>query len=95
VDDQLIETWNNHNQINLYVLDALTPEALGSNPAQAIETLLRLGLAAGGKIKGIRPHATFLGYMIAHESYHRGEIGMVLAQSGHPLDNKIAYGMWE
>jgi hypothetical protein len=25
VDEQLIETWNNHNQINLFVLDALTP----------------------------------------------------------------------
>ena len=31
--EQLIETWNIHNRINLYVLDALTPEALGEFPA--------------------------------------------------------------
>ena len=63
---------------------------------KAIEALLRQGLAAGGKIKGFKPHAVaFLGYLISHESYHRGEIGIVLAQSGHPLDNKSSYGMWE
>jgi uncharacterized damage-inducible protein DinB len=50
--------------------------------------LAQSGLAAGGKIRGFKPHAAaFLGYLISHESHHRGEIGMVLAQSGHPLDN--------
>ena len=150
MDEQLIETWNIHNRINLYMLDAVSPEALVEIPSfkgrsagqmfahihntrllwlksgnaalleglekiekehagdksllhrslgasgQAIETLLRDGLSKGGKIKGFKPHAVaFLGYMISHESYHRGEIGIVLAQSGHPLDNKISYGMWE
>ena len=53
-------------------------------------------IAAGGKVKNFKPHVTaFLGYMISHESYHRGEIGIVLAQSGYPLDQKISYGMWE
>ncbi|MCC7446483.1 MAG: hypothetical protein IT324_03655 [Anaerolineae bacterium] len=62
---------------------------------QAIESLLKRGFEAG-KIKGFKPHpAAFLGYLIAHESYHRGEIGIILAQSGHPLDKKIAFGMWE
>ncbi len=63
---------------------------------QAIESLLRQGLAAGGKIKGFKPHLVgFLGYFIAHESSHRGEIGIILAQSGHPLDKDIAYGLWD
>lgn len=62
----------------------------------AIGELLRKGLAAGGKIKGFKPHAVaFLGYLIAHESRHRGQIGWTLKLSGHPLDQKTAYGLWE
>jgi uncharacterized damage-inducible protein DinB len=150
VEDQLIETWQIHNRINLYLLDAVPEEALGASIAgkgrnvydlfahihnvrlmwlkssapdllsgltkletktvgdkavlrgeleksgQAIEQLLRKGLAAGGKIKGFKPHAVaFLGYLVAHESHHRGHIGWALKHSGHPLDQKTAYGLWE
>jgi uncharacterized damage-inducible protein DinB len=64
--------------------------------ASAIEKLLADSLAAGGKVKGFKPHLTaFLGYLIAHESYHHGEIGISLASIGFPLDKKTAYGMWE
>ena len=62
---------------------------------KAIGTLIKNGIEAG-KIKGFKPHPTaFMGYLIAHESYHHGEIGMILSQSGVALDKKIAYGMWE
>jgi uncharacterized damage-inducible protein DinB len=62
----------------------------------AVEQLLRQGLATGGKIKGFKPHAVaFLGYLIAHESHHRGQIGWALKFSGHPLDQKTAYALWE
>lgn len=62
---------------------------------RAMEALLRKGLAAG-KIKGFkRGVVPFLGYTIAHDAYHHGEIGIILKQSGHPLDQKVAYGMWE
>ncbi len=58
-------------------------------------TVIRDGLTSG-RIKGFKPHPTaFLGYLIAHESYHRGEIGIVLTQCGHPLDDKTSYGLWE
>jgi uncharacterized damage-inducible protein DinB len=68
--------------------------------ALAIEKLLRNALAAapasGGKVKGFKPHAVaFLGYLISHESHHRGQIGWTLKQSGHPLDQKTAFGLWE
>ena len=33
--------------------------------------------------------------MIAHDGYHWGEIGIALHEFGHPLDRKVAYGMWE
>jgi uncharacterized damage-inducible protein DinB len=62
----------------------------------AIETLLKKSLENGGKVKGFKPHVTaFLGYIIAHESQHRGQIALSLKQSGHPLEKKVAYGIWE
>jgi uncharacterized damage-inducible protein DinB len=147
--DQLLDTWAIHNRIHLYVLEALSPEALqgklasggrdvahqfahvhdvrlmwlkaaapdllgsleklsgGDAPDQArlatslqasseaIATLIGRGLESG-RIKSFKPHPTaFVGYLIAHEAYHRAEIGLALTQSGHPLPQKIAYGQWE
>jgi uncharacterized damage-inducible protein DinB len=61
----------------------------------AMERMLREGLETG-RVKGFKPHPyAFLGYIIAHESYHQGDIGTRLEVAGHPLDKKTAYGMWE
>lgn len=62
---------------------------------QRVAEMLRQGIASG-RIKGFKPHpAAFLAYLVSHESYHLGEAGMLAAQSGHPLDRKTAFGMWE
>jgi uncharacterized damage-inducible protein DinB len=149
MEDQLVETWNIHDRINRYLLNAVPEEALASTLApkhrtvfqlfahmhnvrlmwlksaapellkglsklegdkgekttlesvleasgSAIEALLRKALASGGKVKGFKPHVVaFVGYLISHESHHRGQIGWTLKSTGHPLDQKTAYGLWE
>ncbi len=63
---------------------------------QAVAALLQKAIASGGKVKGFKPHATaFLGYLISHESHHRGQVGWTLKHSAHPLDQKTAFGLWE
>ena len=41
--------------------------------------------------KGVIPN---LGYFIAHESHHRGNILLTLKQSGHNPDKKTRYAIW-
>jgi uncharacterized damage-inducible protein DinB len=62
---------------------------------RAMEQLLKKGIEEG-RIKSFKPHVTaFLAYAISHESHHRGQIALSLKQSGHALDKKIGFGIWE
>jgi len=149
-EKQFIETWDIHDRINLYLLDAIDVTALGSYSAskgrtvaeqlahihnvrlmwlksaspdllsglekvekeqvedkkllreslvgsgQAIKSLLSRSAQGDGRIKGFKPHVfAFLGYLISHESHHRGQMALSLKQAGHHLDKKILYGIWE
>lgn len=63
---------------------------------QALSVVISSALESDGRVKGFRPDvAGFLGYLIAHDAHHRGQIAMLARQSGHPLSQKINFGMWE
>ncbi len=67
-----------------------------SESADAVGILLLRSLLTGGKVPGFGDHAVkFLGYLIAHEAYHHGEIGIMLTQAGFTLPKQVAYGIWE
>src|SRR5262245_16679318 len=136
-EKQFLETWNIHNRINLYLLEAIDPSHLDDQSASkgrsvgeqfahmhnvrlmwlkasasellkglnkvekekaADKKLLRKSLdasakalekflgqcIAAGKVKNFKPGVVaFLGYVISHESHHRGQILLSLKQSGH------------
>ncbi len=146
----LIETWQIHNRVHLFLLEEITEEALNSqlfprgrtvrdllahihnvrlmwlksaapelldnlekfekeaksdknsiqlalkNSGIAIEVLLEKSILDGNKVKGFKPHVTaFVGYLISHESHHRGQIEWTLRHAGHTLSDKTSYGLWE
>ena len=37
----------------------------------------------------------FVAYLVAHEAYHWGEVGALLAQQGERLPRELAYGLWD
>lgn len=76
-------------------VDHASLRAALESSAAAIETMLARALEAG-KLRGFKPHpVAFLGYLVSHESHHRGQIALALKGAGHPLDKKTAFGLWE
>jgi uncharacterized damage-inducible protein DinB len=77
-------------------LDAKEALAGLDHSAAALHTLVAESLASGLRIKGFKPDtAAFVGYLIAHDSHHWGQIGMLARQIGFPLPKQVDFGMWE
>jgi len=63
---------------------------------RALNGLISRALEGNGRIKNFKPDvAGFVGYLIAHDAHHRGQIAMLARQLGHPLPQKAMFGMWE
>jgi uncharacterized damage-inducible protein DinB len=73
------------------VMDAL------AKSAECCLKLLRVAIEKpDGKVKSFRPDVVgFLGYLIAHDAHHRGQISMLARQSGYPLPKQADFGLWE
>jgi len=65
--------------------------------AAAIHTLLTKALDdPAGKVSHFKPDVVaFVGYLISHDSHHRGQITMLARQIGHPIPTKTGFGLWE
>ena len=65
--------------------------------AEAIRGLLEKALSdPAGKVPHFKPDVVaFVGYLIAHDSHHRGQIAMLARQVGYPIPTQTGFGLWE
>ena len=64
--------------------------------AAGIEISIREAWANGGRTPGFkRGVIPLVGYLIAHESHHRGSILLTLKQSGYRLTDELKWGLWD
>jgi uncharacterized damage-inducible protein DinB len=62
--------------------------------ADAVERLIRRSCASDRQVGGFKRDVALLGYLIAHESHHRGSILLTAKQAGHPLSEELRRGIW-
>lgn len=60
--------------------------------AERVQKMLNLGTETGGELPYFQPHlGAFVGYLIAHECMHHGEIGMILGSIGKELPLEVVW----
>jgi uncharacterized damage-inducible protein DinB len=63
--------------------------------AAVMETFLQTALETG-RVPNFKPDAwAFVSYLIAHEAHHRGQMTQLARQLGHPVSQKVNFGLWE
>lgn len=69
-------------------------EALRAS-GRAVADLLEASLERDPRVKNYdRTGIRLLGYLISHESHHRGQIMLALKQSGVRLPDDVRFGLW-
>jgi uncharacterized damage-inducible protein DinB len=69
-------------------------EALRAS-GSALAELLRASLERDPRVKNYdRTGIRLLGYLISHESHHRGQVMLALKQSGVRLPEDVRFGLW-
>jgi len=64
--------------------------------SKAIEKFLSGILNGEPKRKGFKKGIfTTFGYLVAHESHHRGSILLTLKECGYKLGNDVSYAIWD
>lgn len=64
--------------------------------ADAIAGWITAGTDENGKLKGYKKGpVNLLGYLIAHESHHRGNILLTLKQNGFAIPDSLKWGIWD
>lgn len=62
----------------------------------AIGVLIEDAATGDLRVKGHKPNAySFMGYLISHESHHRGQLELILRTAGLPISDKVSFGLWE
>ncbi len=63
--------------------------------AAAMQAFLKPALETG-RVPNFKPDAwSFVGYLIAHEAHHRGQMTQLARVLGYPVDKAVNFGMWE
>ena len=77
------------------LLPAVLTEAFGLSGG-IIRQLIETSWENGGKLPSFKTGLIpFVSYLISHESHHRGNILLMLKQSGAKIPDNLKWGLWE
>jgi uncharacterized damage-inducible protein DinB len=63
---------------------------------RSIEELISKSWDNGGKVKNFKKGIVpMIGYLISHDSHHRGNIMLTLKQTGEKVPDAVKWGLWE